>query len=121
VQLRVRAANHKSVPSLEATRRRGDEAKKRCLRILASARLRIPDRIYDSRQLVYELAQAHLRGEVLRAMSSAYRVATHAAVEWREDGIAWLRGSEGVTLRRRLAEAAYDALPARIGPAPVGA
>jgi hypothetical protein len=70
--------------------------------------------------LVYALLARCLHGEVLKAVGAAYRVAIHEAVEWSEDGIAWLRGSQGVALRRKLANAAYDALPMRIWVIPVG-
>jgi hypothetical protein len=70
--------------------------------------------------LVYKLLELVLRGKASEGVAAAYRVAIHAAVEWQDDGTARLRGSEGVQLRKQLAGAAYDALPARIWVLPVG-
>lgn len=53
-------------------------------------------------------------------VAAAYRVGIHAADTLADEGIAWLRSEAGVAYRRHLAERAYDLLPDRLGPVPVG-
>lgn len=55
-----------------------------------------------------------------QAVSAAYRVAIKLAEGMCEEAGLWLRSEEGKAFRKRIADAAYDALPATIGPVPVG-
>lgn len=58
--------------------------------------------------------------EVAReTVAAVYRLSIRTASELQEDGIAWLRSDEGVTYRKKLAEAAYDALPDTLAGVPL--
>ena len=70
--------------------------------------------------LVYKLLEQTLKGKALEGVAGAYRVAIRAAVEFQGEGIDWLRGPQGILLRQRLADAAYDCLPSTIWGIPVG-
>ena len=64
--------------------------------------------------------QGRLHGFIRETVAAVYRVAIHAASTLEDEGIAWLKSEAGIAYRRHLAEEAYDLLPARIGPVPVG-
>ncbi len=66
------------------------------------------------------LAQGKLAGVAHQTVAAVYRVSIHAATELQRDGIEWLNSQDGISFRKDLAERAYDALPPRIGPVPVG-
>jgi hypothetical protein len=71
--------------------------------------------------LIALAVQGRLHGVARETVAAAYRVAIRAANELGDEGMAWLRSEAGIAYRRELAEMAYDVLPARIGPVPVGA
>lgn len=66
------------------------------------------------------LLERGLNAAASTTVASVYRVALHAAHELQEEGIAWVRSPDGIAFRKELAARAYDQLPARIGPVPVG-
>ncbi len=70
--------------------------------------------------LVALAVQGRLRGFARKTVAAVYRVAIHAANDLQDEGLEWLRSEAGITYRRRLAESAYDALPASIRGVPVG-
>jgi hypothetical protein len=66
------------------------------------------------------LVQGHLQGFARETVAAVYRVAIHAANDLQDEGLSWLRSEAGIAYRRRLAESAYDALPATVRGIPVG-
>ena len=72
---------------------------------------------------VFGFVALAVRGRLQEAaretVAAVYRLAIHTASELQEDGIAWLRSDEGVTYRKHLAEAAYDALPDTLAGVPL--
>ena len=64
--------------------------------------------------------QGKLKGYAQQTVAAVYRVSIHAAAELQEEGLGWLRSEDGIAFRKELAEKAYDVLPAKIGPVPVG-
>lgn len=53
-------------------------------------------------------------------VSAVYRVALRVAAELADEGLDWLRSPAGVAFRKNLAGEAYDLMPARVGPLPIG-
>ena len=70
--------------------------------------------------LGYLYATHRLEGFARATVSAVYRVALHAATELAEEGLDWLRSPAGVAYRKNLAAEAYDLLPTRVGPLPIG-
>lgn len=64
--------------------------------------------------------QGQLDNFVRATVSAVYRVAIAAAAELSDTGLAWLRSEDGINFRKGLVQQAYDYIPARIGPVPVG-
>lgn len=53
-------------------------------------------------------------------VSAVYRVAIAAAAELSDTGLQWLRSEDGINYRKGLVYQAYDLIPPRLGPVPVG-
>lgn len=53
-------------------------------------------------------------------VGAVYRAALRTANELADDSAVWLRSEDGINYRKALAQKAYDAIPASIGPIPVG-
>jgi len=70
--------------------------------------------------IIVILLERGLKGAASSTVSGIYRAAIHAAAELQEEGIEWVRSPDGIAFRKGLAVSAYDLLPARIGPIPVG-
>lgn len=70
--------------------------------------------------LIALAARGRLREFARETVAAVYRVAIRAAEELQDEGLEWLRSPDGVAYRKELAERGYDALPASIGPVPVG-
>ena len=66
------------------------------------------------------LVQGRLQSFARETVAAVYRVAIHAANDLQDEGLGWLRSEAGIAYRRRLAEGAYDALPATVRGIPVG-
>lgn len=61
-----------------------------------------------------------VRGFARETIGAVYRVALQTADELQDAGIAWIKSDDGIAFRKQLAECAYDLLPARLGPIPLG-
>jgi len=70
--------------------------------------------------IIVILLERGVKGAANTTVSAVYRAAIHAATELKEEGIEWVRSPAGIAFRKELAEKAYDCLPARLGPVPVG-
>lgn len=64
------------------------------------------------------LARDEFSSYLRETVAAVYRVALHAAAGL--GGLEWLRSPEGIAYRRDLAARAYDVLPLRLGPIPIG-
>ena len=65
-------------------------------------------------------ARRQLANHTNRTVAAVYRVAIRAAAHMGDEGIAWLRSENGILARQQIAAQAYDLLPARLGPVPIG-
>lgn len=70
--------------------------------------------------IIVILLENGLKGAANQTVAAVYRAAIHAATELKEEGVEWVRSEDGINFRKTLAESAYDLLPARVGPVPVG-
>lgn len=60
------------------------------------------------------------RALAAQAVSAAYKVGLTLAGQAGVEALEWLATEDGAQFRRQLAIRAYDALPVRVGPVPVG-